>query len=399
VCFACFVLILRYLVRLYPAWLAGCVPRLDGSQLTIDNISEEDQLLIPRCLWYGGLWYLLAFSPFIVTVATKSVEAYELAAHFGIVALVYLLFHFWFLWLFLRKKHGFLSFFFRAQKPLLRLYSPVLGLEERIAELLNGKRVCQRGRERLFTRLFRVSQELVQLADELELEHDELEILRHVDGLFHKPVSLVMTPLSQIIQFSSDISLNEALEKSAIYGYSRYPVVDSQNRVCGIFRSKQLNLLNALDESVVHHLDQELRLASRQSCHEALVTLQENKRQLALVYSADKLVGLISLEDLLEQLVGEIEDEFDESDVKKLSTDVFLVNATVRLNQLTGVIAGGFGETRAETLNGWLQEYCGKIPASGAIINRGKMQIVILEVDQRRVVRVRIHLSSSGGNA
>jgi len=222
------------------------------------------------------------------------------------------------------------------------------------------------------------------------LEVEEREILRQLDGLFHTGVQSVMTPVSRVISVPNSWTIKQTLDHSSLHGYSRYPVVKEDGTVVGIFRANQLSLAREEDLPVTERMDDEVRLRADMSCYEALEEMKVRKVQAANVYDSETWVGLVSIEDLLEEFVGEIEDEFDESDLRKTSEDGFLVNASIAIQKLQDYFSEPFKNTRSRTLNGFLLTRFGKVPPKYSSLTLETIRITVLESDGSKVQKVRI---------
>ena len=284
----------------------------------------------------------------------------------------------------------------RLVKAFIELYERVSGpfltlskLEARVGIGALGYEMVDRLHDRLKEHVIRTSHEQALKQDEQELEHEEREILRQLDGLFETRIENIMTPFSRVITFMSTATIMESLENARLHGYSRYPVVSDNGEVKGVFRANQLILLSSLGDTLCQHMDEIITMNSGSSCYEALEIFQQSKRQFALVISEGSTVGVLTIEDILEELVGEIEDEFDQSNLKKLGSDTYLVDAVMELEEFLEYFNLTI-ETRSKTVNGFLLEYCGGIPPRGTLISIQGLRILILEADARKISRLRV---------
>ena len=282
--------------------------------------------------------------------------------------------------------HVLVGLYERFSGPFLYLSK----FEESLAIGVLGRDLWSQLKIRLKEYMMRTSLDLAQKQDEQDLDQEEREILRQVDNLFETRIDSIMTPLNRVISISDSSSTIEALDNARLHGFSRYPVVSLDNNVVGIFRANQLPLLRHLGESVKEHMDEVITMVPTCSCYEALEIFQQNKRQFAIVSSEKKSLGVLTMEDILEELVGEIEDEFDQSSLRKLSSDTYLVDAVMDLDEFIEYFQLSITETRSKTVNGFLLEYCGGIPNKGTLISLQGLRILILEADARRINRLRV---------
>lgn len=204
-----------------------------------------------------------------------------------------------------------------------------------------------------------------------------------------------MTPWSRAVTMPADWQVGEALDHAALHGFSRYPVLDEEGSILGIFRANQLILIRDREMLIAQKLDDLISLSADLSCYQAMEVLQTAKRQLGVVYQGSQWVGLVTLEDLLEEFVGEIEDEFDESFIKKTSSEDYLVNAAISLNQLREYFSEPFPKKRARTLNGFLIAHYGKAPEVGEELVLDTIKLTIAKADGTKVQSVQIQKLST----
>jgi len=150
------------------------------------------------------------------------------------------------------------------------------------------------------------------------IESDEGQLIHRAFILNDKRASDVMTPLKDVISTPEDATIREAAEKVFLHPYSRYPVFGSSiHDVKGLLLSS--DILEALaqgkdEEPAVSVLREALVVKSSTRCDKLIVLFRDRHVHLAIVQDALHTVGLVTLEDVLEELVGEIEDETDQED-------------------------------------------------------------------------------------
>ncbi|MEE2924117.1 MAG: transporter associated domain-containing protein [bacterium] len=385
-----FFLFLRRLGIVRVLSLAGCIPSFDSTILDERKFDESKAYYSSRELWFNCIYFVLAISPLFVAVCQPWFESLDLT----IICCSILLSYFVFCisldrWIINKNTgiiHVLIGLYERFSGPFLSLSK----LEEGLAIGVLGRDLWGQLNLRLKEYMMRTSLDLAQKQDEQDLDQEEREILRQVDNLFETRIDSIMTPLTRMISISESCSTIEALDNARLHGFSRYPVVSHENNVVGIFRANQLPLLRHLGESVREHMDEVITMVPTCSCYEALEIFQQNKRQFAIVSSEDKSLGILTMEDILEELVGEIEDEFDQSSLRKLSSDTYLVDAVMDLDEFIEYFQLSIPETRSKTVNGFLLEYCGGIPNRGTLISLQGLRILILEADARRISRLRV---------
>ena len=368
--------------------LAGCIPDSGFPTTTEEDFDKEASQVSSRELWFNSVYFVLAFFPLVLAVQQSYLKSSEIVIVCAVIILGYVFFHLWMQHTLFRNG--------RMMKALIELYERVSGpfltlskLEERVGVGALGHEMVDRLHGRFKEHVVRTSHEQALKQDEQELEHEEREILRQLDGLFETRVENIMTPFSRVITVMSTATIMDSLENARLHGYSRYPVISENDEVKGVFRANQLILLRSLGDTVGQHMDEIITINSESSCYEALEIFQQSKRQFALVIAEGATVGVLTMEDILEELVGEIEDEFDQSNLKKLGSDTYLVDAVMELEEFIEYFKLTI-ETRSKTVNGFLLEYCGGIPPKGTLISIQGLRILILEADARKISRLRV---------
>ncbi|MBO6158963.1 MAG: HlyC/CorC family transporter [Firmicutes bacterium] len=232
--------------------------------------------------------------------------------------------------------------------------------------------------------------------DEGVLDSDQSEIVQAAIDFHDVSAFEVMTARVDIQAINVEDSLEEIMQQIQNSSYSRFPVYeDSIDNVIGTLH------LNHLLRAMANKGDVDLRSLLLPPCFvyktmklpKVLNTLKTAKQHLALVtdeYSGT--LGLISMEDVLEQIVGDIWDETDdvEPDVVQVDETSFEVSGDMMMDEfleLTEISAEDF-DFESDTIGGFCIEYLEKFPQEGDHFTFGNYEITVKEVDDRRVVTV-----------
>jgi putative hemolysin len=243
------------------------------------------------------------------------------------------------------------------------------------------------------------------LSDALEITSDSLNeeknILQGIVKFGNIDVSEIMQPRLDIVAVEYNITLKKMLSVVVESGYSRIPVFkETLDNIKGILYTK--DLLPYLHETKFKWqtlIKQAFFVPGTKKIDDLLWEFQKNKIHLAIVideYGGTS--GLITMEDILEEVVGEISDESDVDEellYKKISNNIYLFEAKIFLNEfykITGIENETFDEIKGEyeTLAGLLLELKGEIPQKNDKIEYKNFTFIIEAVDKRRIKQVKV---------
>lgn len=207
----------------------------------------------------------------------------------------------------------------------------------------------------------------------------------------------VMIPRTDILAIGSDAPIEEIIELIIRHGHTRIPVYSgSIDNIIGILNVKDLLKFwprPVRQEDILSILRKPYFIPETKNIHLLLHELKEKKLHMAIVideYGGTS--GLVTLEDLIEEIVGEIRDEHDQEEEKfvELPDGYTLVDSRVEIEafeQHFGIeIPGG----KYETLGGFILDAVKRIPMTGDVIQHGSLEMVIASADERSIKKVRI---------
>ncbi|MBU2790492.1 MAG: transporter associated domain-containing protein [Acidithiobacillus caldus] len=231
----------------------------------------------------------------------------------------------------------------------------------------------------------------------------DAEAARMVDGIFRMgelSVRDVMIPRAQMEVIELDLPIPEIIARVVEVGHSRFPVVgNDRDDVRGILLAK--DLLRACGQGQEPpRLTELLRPATfiPESKHldHLLYEFRTGRHHMALVVDEyGGVAGLITIEDVLEIIVGEIEDEYDiEEDVMVVPREDgdFLVNAVITLAEFNTQFHTNLDDEYADTLGGWLSNRLGHVPRVGEVVVVDGLRLEVLRADRKRVQILRLSL-------
>ncbi|MGB9701282.1 MAG: hemolysin family protein, partial [Candidatus Kapaibacteriota bacterium] len=238
---------------------------------------------------------------------------------------------------------------------------------------------------------------LQESSDKGVIALQEHELIENVFEFADTPVKQVMVPRNKIVAIDIhspiDIVLNKFLEE----GYSRMPVFDeSIDNIVGEIYAK--DIIRIFKENHVSNLDKFLRepffVQENEKINITLKKMQLNKIHQAIVLDEfGGTAGIVSLEDIIEELVGEIQDEYDEEVplFEKIDDNTFIVLATIPINDLNDNLPEPFPESDDyETIGGFIMTELGRIPELGEKFKINNYKFEIISRTTRKIEKIKL---------
>lgn len=241
--------------------------------------------------------------------------------------------------------------------------------------------------------------EILTIAEEAENEGginpQQLEIIKSAIELNEQEVIEAFTPRVDMIAVKDSCSKEELLNLFIESGFSRIPVYhDNIDNVIGIINEKDLIniVVNNNNEEISSIIKPLNVIQPHMKLSHLLKVLQNNKSHMALI--ADEYggtMGIITLEDILEELVGEIWDEHDKvvNDIEKIGEDEYIVRGNANIEKVLEEVDLE-DEFEVNSVNGWVIQQFGKIPKVGESFEYKNLKIVIQKATKRCVLEIRI---------
>lgn len=229
------------------------------------------------------------------------------------------------------------------------------------------------------------------------IEEEEKEMINNVFEFNDKFVSEIMVPRNKIFALDVDKTIAEVIEKlSEDMRYSRIPVYDeNMDNIKGIIYIKDLLISNKNKNSKIKSLVKEAYFVSEtKRVNELFQELRKDKKQIAIVLDEyGGTAGMVTMEDILEEIVGEIYDEYDkETDkFKKIDNNTFLFDASIALYDVEKFLDIDIDEEDVDTLGGYLIKKLDRIPKDGEkpIVETEKVTYKIEKVKDRKILKVK----------
>lgn len=241
-------------------------------------------------------------------------------------------------------------------------------------------------------------EELVGMVDQAEneggLDQHESNLIRNAIEFNDLEVSEILTPRVDLVAIEDDYSMEQVAALFVESGYSRLPIFhDNIDNIVGVVHEKDFYAARYRGETDINKLKSPvLYTTGNTKISELLRILQKNKAHMAIVvdeYGGTE--GIATLEDIVEELVGEIWDEHDEviELIHKQEDDSYLISCSAALDDLYDLFSIK-GECDATTISGWVLEQVGRVPEVGDHFEAEGLDVTVTQVEHRRVLEIRV---------
>ena len=255
-----------------------------------------------------------------------------------------------------------------------------------------------------------LEEELRSKAEEVEreglLESEEMDMIESIISFGDVEVSEVMTPRTEMTCLDLDEPLSENLEKAIECALSRIPVYrESKDNVVGILYVKDLlrSLYSKEDISLEALIRSPYRVSGGKKIDDLLQEFKQHRLHIAIVMDEHGgTEGLVTIEDVIEEIVGEISDEYEQEEelasIQLLSDGLVSVDASVHIDDLNEELSLGIPENENyDTIGGFLFSSMGRIPKVGDTFALEGVHFEVTSADGRRVHRLQLRVPEKGG--
>ena len=244
------------------------------------------------------------------------------------------------------------------------------------------------------------------------LEEGEREMIESVFGFHDRIVREVMVPRVDMVAIDQSASLQDLLDLIRDKGHSRLPIYrESLDHIQGLVYAKDLlqilvsrpevDLATPIDQLLTSQQEGDLRfthepyyIPETKKIDVLLNDLRSNKIRLAIVLDEyGGTAGLVTTEDLVEEIVGEIQDEYDEEEELhhwQVPGEVLIANARIDIDDLNELLSTDLPRAGFETLGGFIYDHLGSIPAEGLVFTVNHLELDILKVEGQRIAQVKL---------
>ena len=247
-------------------------------------------------------------------------------------------------------------------------------------------------------------EELVEVIRDSEqndlIDQNTREMIEGVMEIAELRVRDIMIPRSQIIFIEDQQDLTTCLNTIIESAHSRFPVIadaDDRDNIVGILHAKDL-LKFLREDAEEFDLSSLLRpvviVPESKRVDRMLKDFRSERFHMAIVVDEFGAVsGLVTIEDILEQIVGDIEDEFDEeevADIRQLSRHTYAVRALTDIDDFNAQFNTDFDDEEVDTIGGLIMQTFGYLPKRGEEITLNNLQFKVTSADSRRLIQLRV---------
>ena len=271
--------------------------------------------------------------------------------------------------------------------------SVLFGLWQRIINSISHKSVENAATE----------EEIITIVDEAEdggnIDEAEGELIRSAIEFNDTTVEEILTPRSDIIYINDEMTDDEIIDMFIASGYSRLPYCGKNlDDLHGILHEKDfLYYLRNHNSDLSSFLTKPVFVSKHIGIYDLLKIMQNDKCHMAVVSDEfGALSGIVTLEDIIEELFGEIWDEHDtvEEDFTQESDGSIIVDCSAEIDNLMEHFGVEFEnddkKEQSQTVNGWLIKHFGDIPTVGETIDIDGFHVEIISVDQTKILKAKI---------
>jgi CBS domain containing-hemolysin-like protein len=244
-----------------------------------------------------------------------------------------------------------------------------------------------------------LSRYMVPNEEEGKSPQPEREMIQRIFTFSETSVKEVMIPLVEVQAVEEGSKVIDVIRKVERFGFSRFPVYkDRIDNMVGIVHSFDCLGASSVEEPVLPYIRSAPFVPETMPADDLMVVMQRAGHHMALVvdeYGGS--VGIVTLEDLLEEIVGEIEDEHDirRVEYQKLSSRQYILSARMEIEQVNDLLGVELPKEDYETLGGFLLKAFRRIPKEGETLNFKGLTFTIQKADPRSVKEVLVTRPSS----
>lgn len=273
-------------------------------------------------------------------------------------------------------------------KPIVAVLNVVTGALTRLFGCIPGEKVPLITAAELKT-MVNVSHE------EGVLELDERTMINNVFDFGDSKAKDVMTPRTDILAVPLDVTYQEYVRLVKEEGFSRMPVYgEDLDNIVGILYVKDVFFLNEAEFSAEKFMREPLFTYESKPVAELLREMKTSRLAVAIVldeYGGTS--GLVTMEDMVEEIVGDISDEYDddEEEIEVVKEDEFVVDGSTRLEDFNEMVGTELYSEEIDTIAGYILVKLGNFPQEGQVLETDDLRIVVEEMEKNRIEKLHVY--------
>lgn len=269
-------------------------------------------------------------------------------------------------------------------------------ISDRIILFLGGKRI----RETHFITEAELKNLMQASSKDGLIEKHELEMLHSIFEFDDTVVRQIMIPRVDMVGIDVTGTLAEVLRVAVESGYTRLPVYEDRlDNILGILYVKDLLTLWQSDIKEVDlrkHLRRPLFVPPAKKVNRLLQDFKRQRTHMAIVVDEyGGVAGIITVEDIIEEIVGEIRDEYDDGEIDKIAhlTDgSYVIDAALPIAEFNEKFSATLASNHADSIGGMLVEHAGVIPPKGSVITINSLKFTVVGSDEKRISKIKLEL-------
>ncbi|WP_338470539.1 hemolysin family protein [Niallia sp. XMNu-256] len=232
-----------------------------------------------------------------------------------------------------------------------------------------------------------------------EINQSEFKYVNKIFEFDDRIAKEIMVPRTEIVSFSKDQTLEEFLSIVHVEKFTRYPVIDGdKDHIIGLINLKEVltDILNVQDlksKTLQPYIRPIIRVIESAPIHDLLVKMQKERIHMAILmdeYGGTS--GLVTVEDIIEEIVGEIRDEFDTDEIpeiRKLKDEHFIIDSKVLISEVNDLLGLDINDEDIDTIGGWIltENYEAK---QGDMIQLGDYSFKIIDMEEHHIKYVEV---------
>ncbi|GAC1348320.1 MAG: hemolysin family protein [Ktedonobacteraceae bacterium] len=238
------------------------------------------------------------------------------------------------------------------------------------------------------------------------LEEEETEMIHSIFEFADTTVREVMIPRIDMVTLESDATVDEAVDLALQGGFSRIPVYEeSIDNIIGVLYTKDMlkQLREGHDTFPIRELVRPAYFVPETKKLDDLLREMQQKHvhMVIVVDEYGSVAGLVTIEDLVEEIVGDIQDEYDREEklYEQINENEYIFNAKISIDEFNELMDTKLDDTDYETLGGFLYAQLDKIPSVGDTITFNGLTFTVLTTRGRRITQVRVERSNKEQSA